>query len=186
MRRRSAFLVATGLGGAAALAGARRLRRPGATGIGDARVLGPDKEAAVLRRLAAWTPAPPRTPTGRLAGYLWAAPVTAAGALVGLTTGVLPHRRDGVLVFAPARGPAGAVLRSRGFTATAWGHVVVALHEPDPGLLAHELVHVRHAERLGVFSAPLYLALLAVRGYARHPMEQAARLGARRFRGAPA
>ncbi|MDP8931826.1 MAG: hypothetical protein M3O70_25470, partial [Actinomycetota bacterium] len=72
----------------------------------------------------------------------------------------------------------GAVLRSRGFDAGAFGHVIVAAGDPHDHLLAHELVHVRQAERLGPLMAPVYLGLLAVYGYARHPLERAARRAA--------
>lgn len=109
---------------------------------------------------------------------VWAAPMTLVGLVVGAAAGVRPRRRDGVLLFAPARGLTGALIRRGGYAATGLGHVVVAVEEPSPALMAHELVHVRQAERLGPFLAPAYLALLAVHGYSRHPMERAARLAA--------
>ncbi|MDQ3453807.1 MAG: hypothetical protein M3493_14135 [Actinomycetota bacterium] len=105
---------------------------------------------------------------------MWAAPVSLAGLLAGAAAGVRPQRRGGVLIFAGARGLTGWVLRSRGFSAGALGHVVVALDEPSERLLRHELVHVRQAERLGVLMAPVYLGLLAVYGYRAHPLEVAA------------
>lgn len=147
---------------------------------GDARSVPPPWEPAALTALAGWAPPPPRHPVGWTAAYAWAAPLTCAGLLVGALTGVRPQLRDGVILFARARGPAGAVLRRRRYSAGAIGHVVIALSDPSPRLLAHELVHVRHAERLGVLSAGLYLALLAVYGYAQHPLERAARAAARR------
>lgn len=146
-------------------------------------MLPPAWEPAALTALASWQPPPPRRPATRAAAYAWAAPLTLAGLLAGGLTGVRPQVRDGVLLFARARGPAAALLRSRRFAAAAIGHVVIALDDPAPPLFAHELVHVRHAERLGVFSAALYLALLAVYGYARHPLERAARAAARRTAG---
>jgi hypothetical protein len=134
-------------------------------------------------RLAAWIPPPPRTAAARVASVLWAAPMTLVGLLVGAGSGVAPRLRDGVVLFAPAGGITGAIVRRRGFAATGLGHCVIAVEEPPPSLLAHELVHVRQAERLGPFMAPAYLTLLAVHGYERHPMERAARLAAAEVKG---
>lgn len=130
-------------------------------------------------RLEAWLPPAPPTPALRVAARLWAAPMTIAGLLVGAVSLTPPRLCHGVVLFSPARGLVGAMIRRRGFAATALGHVVIAVDEPSPALLAHELVHVRQAERLGPLMAPAYLALLAVHGYHRHPMERAARLAAR-------
>lgn len=132
--------------------------------------------------LAHWLPAAPATPAGRAAAMLWASPMTVAGLIFGATAAVRPRWTSGVLLFAPARGLAGALIRHRGFAATGLGHVVISVAEPSPDLLAHELVHVRQAERLGVFMAPAYLALLAVHGYRQHPMEIAARTAAMQHR----
>lgn len=132
----------------------------------------------VAPRLEAWIPPAPRTPAGRLAAIIWAAPMTLAGLIAGVGGAVRPRLRDGIVLFAPARGVTGAVIRRRGFAATGLGHVVIAVEEPSPSLMTHELVHVRQAERLGPLMAPAYLALLAVHGYQDHPMEQAARLAA--------
>ena len=134
--------------------------------------------------LAQWLPAPPVSAAGRVVAMLWASPMTAAGLLAGAAAGVRPRWTSGVLLFAPARGLMGALLRGRGFAATGLGHVVISVVEPTADLRAHELAHVRQAERLGPFMAPAYLALLAVHGYARHPMERAARLAATRTQGA--
>lgn len=146
----------------------------------DARMVAPSWEPPALTALARWEPAPPRHRLTRAAAYVWAAPLTLAGLLAGALAGVRPELREGALLFPHARGPAGAVLRSRRYAAGAIGHVVIAVGDPTPALFAHELVHVRHAERLGVLTAPLYLALLAMYGYARHPLERAARRAARR------
>ena len=108
----------------------------------------------------------------------WASPVTAVGLVVGAASVTRPRLRDGVVLFAPARGVTGAVIRRRGYAATGLGHVIVCVTEPTPRLWAHELVHVRQAERFGPLMIPVYLVLLATRGYARHPLEMAARLGA--------
>jgi len=186
-------LLAVSAGAAVALRRRRRNRPPSrklprATPVtGNARVLGPEDEGRVLRALAGWTPPPPRTPVGRLAAYAWAAPMTAAGLVLVAVSGAGVRIEDGVLLVRGARGPVGLYLRRRGFAATAWGHVILSAPTSlSPGLLAHELVHVRQAERLGALFAPLYLVLLARYGYARHPMERAARLGGRRAGGAPA
>jgi hypothetical protein len=116
-----------------------------------------------------------------LAAYLWASPITAAGLLVGAVSGARPRRRAGVLLFAPVRGVPRAVMQARGFSAAALGHVVLSIPaEPSVRLLAHELVHTRQAERLGVLLAPVYLGLLIRFGYGRHPLEVAAyRIAAR-------
>lgn len=159
------------------------LHVPGRPPLGaamDARTVAPTWEPPALTALARWEPSPPRHRLTRTAAYVWAAPLTLAGLLAGCLAGVRPQVRDGTLLFPKARGPAGAVLRGRRYAAAAIGHVVIAVGDPSPTLFAHELVHVRHAERLGVLTAPLYLALLAVYGYARHPLERAARRAARR------
>lgn len=134
----------------------------------------------MARHLSDWEPAVLTRRGAKAAAYAWAAPVSLAGLLAGAAAGVRPHRRGGVLVFAGARGPTGRLLRARGFSAGALGHVVIAAREPSEQLLRHELVHVRQAERLGVLMAPVYLGLLAVYGYQAHPLEVAAyRIAAR-------
>lgn len=150
---------------------------------GNARVHGPDGESYALRALARWTPASPTAGWTRALAYVWASPVTAVGLLVGLASGVRPECREGVVLFPRAAGISGALLRRRGFAATALGHVVVATGEPSRALFAHELVHVHQAERLGPLFPPLYGLLWLAYGYARHPMERAARLGGRKSAG---
>ena len=129
----------------------------------------------LAERLEAWEPAPLRHPLARAAAIIWAAPISAAGLVVGAVSGAPARVRDGVLLFAPIRGLPGKVLRSRGYAASALGHVVLSVPaDPPPQLLAHELVHTRQAERLGVFMAPVYLLLLLRYGYRGHPLERAA------------
>lgn len=169
MNRRLAAAAATVVA-CAAIAASRRRATAGVQG-------------AVGRRLATWIPPRPRTTPARCASLIWAAPMTLAGLLAGAIAGVRPQVRDGVLLFAPARGITGRVVRRRGFAAAGLGHCVIALEDPSPALMTHELVHVRQAERLGPFMAPAYLTLLAVHGYRRHPMEQAARLAASQMNG---
>jgi hypothetical protein len=79
-------------------------------------------------------------------------------------------------VFTDAGGLAGRMLRWRGFSAATLGHAIVAVGEPSPSLLAHELTHVRQAERFGPLFAPLDLAALARYGYRHNPFERAAYL----------
>lgn len=168
------------------MTGGRRRRRAVATvaalaaGVGAARrrlATAPEREPRPLAALAAWRPAAPARRLTRVAAYAWAAPVSLAGAVAALAAG-RPRvaLRDGVLVVSGVRGLTGRALRLRGFTAVTLGHVVLAREEPSPALLAHEAVHVRQAERLGALIAPVYLGLMAVYGYHRHPMERAARL----------
>lgn len=128
--------------------------------------------------LSSWRPRPPRSRAGRLAARVWACPVTLVGLLVGAGGVARPRRVGGVLLFAPVRGVTGAAMRAGGFSAGAFGHVVVALGDPDRSVFAHELAHVRQAERLGPLFAPAYLGLLAVYGYRGHPLERAARAAA--------
>lgn len=161
------------LGLAVAAAGVLWWRlRPDAPSSGDE----PDDvvEPRVVGWLASWTPAAPRTPAGRVAAYVWAAPLTAAGMLLGSLSGTAPQVRDGVLLFTDVGGVAGAMLQWRGFSAATLGHVIVAAGRPDAALLRHELVHVRQAERWGPLFVPLYLAALLRYGYRRNPFERAA------------
>jgi hypothetical protein len=136
----------------------------------------PVDEPEIVSRLATWSPAPPGGSLARLAGYAWAAPLTAAGLLLGALSGARPHLHEGALVFADARGLAGHMLRWRGFSAATLGHAIVAVGQPSASLLAHELTHVRQAERFGPFFAPLYLAALVRYGYRHNPFERAAYL----------
>lgn len=159
------------LAAVAAAAGIVRARRRAASGV-----VGP-----VGLRLQTWTPPPPASALTRIVAAVWAAPITMVGLLVGAASATRPRITAGVVLFAPARGVTGMIIRRRGFAAAGLGHVVIAVEEPSPALLAHELTHVRQAERLGPLIAPAYLALLAVHGYRDHPMERAARLAAQRL-----
>jgi len=133
--------------------------------------------------LATWTPAPARTLGGQLAATAWAAPLTAVGLTVALVSGARLQwdaaRR--CLVATGVRGPSGAALRLVGAGANAIGQVVLCrVEQPSAALLDHEAVHVRQAERLGPLLLPAYVWLNAAYGYRDHPLERAARLGARR------
>ena len=134
----------------------------------------PIAEPRVVARLAAWAPERPVSWVGRVAGYAWAAPLTAAGLLLGALSATRPQVHDGVLVFAEAQGLGGRMLRWRGFAAATLGHAVITARVPTQRLLRHELVHVRQAERWGPVFVPLYLAGLIRYGYRRNPFERAA------------
>jgi hypothetical protein len=144
----------------------------------------PVDEPAVITRLAAWSPAPPNGALTRLSAYAWAAPLTAAGLLVGAVSNSAPRLHDGALLFAHAGGLAGWMLRWRRFKAATLGHVIIALDEPSEELLVHELTHVRQAERWGPLFAPLYLAGLVRYGYRYNPFERAAYRAGTTFRAA--
>jgi hypothetical protein len=113
------------------------------------------------------------TPIRKAVGFLWALPGTIIGLVLGATTLSRPTSRDGVLAFTSARG-FGALHRRMGFSAIAFGHVVVANHALTDAQWAHELVHVRQWEILGPFMVLAY-PLASVAGYRRNPVEAAAR-----------
>lgn len=91
--------------------------------------------------------------------YVWASPTTLLGLAAGvltLATGGHVHRSRGVLEF--HGGFAGWYLRRLArASALTLGHVVLGR---DPACLdhcrTHELVHVRQAERWGLFFLPAY------------------------------
>ncbi|MTV26150.1 hypothetical protein FTX61_12135 [Nitriliruptoraceae bacterium ZYF776] len=133
-------------------------------------------------RLAHWVPQPPRHPATRTAAFAWAAPLTAVGWALAGAAGRRPRWHDGYRcwVVDGVRGPSAAALRLVGAEANAVGHVVLSRRvAPSEVLLAHEAVHVRQAERLGPLLLPAYVWLAARYGYRDHPLERAARLGAR-------
>ncbi|MFA9445431.1 hypothetical protein [Egicoccus sp. AB-alg6-2] len=183
IRRLSWALLFATLG--AGVVGAARQRReivhPG--GATRPPATPPPTPGPVGRALAGWVPPPPRTATGRAAALVWASPLTAVGLLVAFVSGGRPrwHPEYGCFVTEGVRGPSALALRLVGAEANAIGHVVLSRHGTNAAaLLAHEAVHVRQAERLGPLLFPLYLWLSARYGYRHHPIEQAARLGARR------
>lgn len=135
----------------------------------------------MLGRLAHWLPAPPTRWLSKVAAYVWASPITVVGLIVGAGAAVRPRLREGVLLFPHARGITGWIIRRRNFAASTFGHVIVCTDDPSPSLLAHELIHTRQAERFGVLMAPVYLGLLTLYGYWKHPMERAAREAADRI-----
>ncbi|MEX2549643.1 MAG: hypothetical protein WD638_05425 [Nitriliruptoraceae bacterium] len=163
----------------------RRGEIPRASAAADIPLAGPI--APWAERLSAWVPEPPATRLGRTLAAVWSGPMTAAGFLLALAGGRLP-RWDAELGCFVARGVGGLssiALRAVGADANTIGQVVLSrVEDPHPVLLAHEAVHARQTQRLGPVLLPLYLWLGARYGYRNHPLERAARLGARRFRDA--
>jgi hypothetical protein len=151
-----------------------RLRAAPATPRSSAPPPAPVTEPAAIARLADWVPRPPASVVTRAVAYVWAAPLTAAGLVLGALSRTPPRVHDGVVRFDDARGLGGRMLRWRGFAAATLGHVIIATGSPGDRLLRHELVHVRQAERLGPLFVPLYLAGLVRYGYRRNPFERAA------------
>lgn len=136
-------------------------------------------------RLATWVPDRPSTPAGRVAATVWAAPLTAAGLVLAALAGRLPRwdAELGCFVVRGAGGPSRAALGFVRASANTVGQVVLSPGaDPDPILLAHEAVHARQAERLGLLLLPAYAWLSARFGYRDNPLERAARLGAARAR----
>jgi hypothetical protein len=73
------------------------------------------------------------------------------------------------------RGVAAPIARRGRPSATTFGHVVMVWQPQrlDEALEAHELVHVRQYQLMGVFFFPVYLALrLRYGGGRRHPLEK--------------
>ncbi|MFU8839132.1 MAG: hypothetical protein ACNA8R_00235 [Nitriliruptoraceae bacterium] len=138
---------------------------------------------AWAEQLAGWVPTRPATPLGRLVATVWAGPLTVVGFGLAALAGAHP-RWDvdlGCFVARGVGGPSRVALRAVGASANTVGLVVLSPGpRPDPVLLAHEAVHARQAERLGPLLLPAYVLLSARFGYRDNPLEQAARLGARR------
>ena len=184
-----AFAVFTLVAGAVGIARHRRdtvrVRRGDLPPASAAADLPPTGPAGPLGEwLAAWVPSAPTTVPGRVTAALWAAPLTLPGIAIALLSGARPRWSDThqCLVAVGVGGPSGLALRSVGADANAIGAVILC-RRPDPprSLLAHEVVHVRQAERLGPLLLVGYLWLAARYGYRDHPLERAARTGARAF-----
>jgi hypothetical protein len=113
-------------------------------------------------------------------GFVWTLPNTILGVVAGLLTFQRPRVAHGLLLF--DRGPRGltAFMRAIDREAMTLGFVVVSASPVEGALLAHERQHVRQYRRLGPLFIPAYLALAAMYGYRRHPMERAAEERARR------
>jgi len=156
----------------------REARRP----AGPSGTAGADRPA-VLERLATWVPERPRTTTGRTIAALWSSPLTVVGLAFASLAGARPRwdETHGCLIATGVGGASRRALTFVGADANTIGQVVLSrVERPSAGLVAHEAVHVRQAERLGPLLVPLYAVLGALRGYRENPLERAARLGAGR------
>jgi hypothetical protein len=113
-------------------------------------------------------------------GFVWTLPNTVLGVLAGLLTFQRPRLAHGLLLF--DRSPRGltSFLRAIDREAMTLGYVVVSASPVEGRLLAHERCHVQQSRVWGPLFIPVYLALAAVYGYRRHPMERAAEEQARR------
>lgn len=165
---------------------ASAVRRGEASAPWAAVVLNPRRaDDALASRLADWVPSPPRSRVGSMLCALWAAPLTMIGAAI-VAIAAKSWRWDAerrCVVALGVRGPSALALRLVGADANTVGHVVLCRStQPSGTLLDHEAVHVRQAERLGPLLFAAYVWLAAVYGYRDHPLERAARLGARRGR----
>jgi hypothetical protein len=180
----TATLVAGGVGVLRQRAQARRVGAGTLAADGPAGDRAPEHAPGPLGAwLAAWQPPPTRTLAGQLAVTVWSAPLS----LVGITAAVVSggslrwDTRRRCVVATGVGGPSHAALRLVGAGANTVGQVVLCpSDDPSEALLDHEAVHVRQAERLGPLLVPAYLWLNARYGYRDHPLERAARAGARR------
>jgi hypothetical protein len=111
---------------------------------------------------------------GRIGIYVWTAPNTAVGFLLGLLSFQVPRLDDGVVVF--DRSPRGFLwsFGLTGFRAITFGHVVLSRVPLAGHHRLHERAHVRQYEVLGPLYLPAYVVLWTARGYRRHPFELAA------------
>jgi hypothetical protein len=158
----------------------RRNTRERATAASDVAPIA--RYGPLASRLAVWVPPAPATTTGQVVSALWAAPLTAIGLVLAVLSGSPPRWDPALRCFVTrgVHGPSALALRTVGADANAIGQVVLSRRrDPPPVLLAHEAVHVRQAERLGPLLFVLYVWLGARYGYRDHPLERAARLGAR-------
>lgn len=101
---------------------------------------------------------------GRCACYLWSSPTTILGVAASAASLAVPRRAGQILVSTSGRGFARWFLSRRGYCAITLGHVVLLTPEAPAGVLRHEMVHVRQAERWGPFFLPAYLVtMVAIR-----------------------
>jgi hypothetical protein len=110
-----------------------------------------------------------------LLGFVWTAPNTLLGLVLGLLTFQVPRLAHGLVLF--DRCPRGltALMRRANRGAMTVGFVVLSATPVEGALLAHEKHHVRQYCRWGPLFIPVYLVLAIPFGYRRHPMEIAAR-----------
>ena len=182
------MLTATAVAGVIGVARQRRevraVRRGELVPASAAADVAPRRPAGTLvERLAAWVPSRPDGVGGRVAAALWAAPLTLVGFGVALGSGRVPRWdvERGCFVARGVGGASSRALKLVGADANTIGQVVLARQtEPPASLLDHEAVHVRQCERLGPLMIVAYPWLSAGSGYRDHPLERAARRGARR------
>lgn len=158
----------------------RRGRRAPATAA--VSVLPRKQGGPLARRVGGWRPDRPAATPTRVAGTVWAAPLTAVGFLAAAVSGTRPEWHDelGCWVATGIGGPLGWALRRLGVNASTVGQVVLSRdRRPSPLLLAHEAAHARQAERLGPLLPLLYFWWGARHGYRDNPLERSARLAAR-------
>lgn len=159
--------------------GVRAGVRPPASAMSDPTPTRPAGPFAAS--LATWHPAP-LTGWRAVAAAVWAAPMSSVGFVLALLGGARPRwdedRRCWVAV--GVGGLSARALAAVGADANTVGQVVLA-RSPAPAarLLDHEAVHVRQSERLGPLLLVAYVWLGARYGYRDHPLERAARAGAR-------
>ncbi len=115
----------------------------------------------------------------RVLGFVWTAPNTLLGLVLGLFTFQAPRLAHGLVLF--DRGPRGLtwLLRRVNRGAMTIGFVVLSSVPVEGRLLAHEAHHVRQYCAWGPLFIPVYLALAIGFGYRRHPMEVRAEIAAR-------
>ena len=92
--------------------------------------------------------------------YLWAGPATLLGLAAALASFSLPRIQGRIALSRSNRGFAHWFLTRRGYCAITLGHLVLTTPEASPEILAHEMVHVRQAERWGPLFLPAYLAAM--------------------------
>lgn len=107
----------------------------------------------------------------RVLAFLWSAPWGIVGFLAAACLGEVSDETAGAIEFRPW-----AFLRRR-FVARGWGAVTLGssilywVDSPDDGMRRHERRHVRQGLVLGPLFPIVYLVLLAIYGYERHPLE---------------
>jgi len=113
--------------------------------------------------------------------YAWASPNTLLGLAASIASFSLPRAEGSIGLCRSDRGFARWFLSQRGYCAVTFGHLVLMTGQSSLETLAHEMVHVRQAERWGPLFIPAYLAgmlALRLRGrdpYWDHPFEVEAR-----------
>ena len=111
-------------------------------------------------------------------GFLWTAPNTLLGLVLGVFTFQAPRLAHGLVLF--DRDPRGltSFMRRANRSAMTVGFVVLSATPVEGRLLAHEAHHVRQYAAWGPLFIPVYLVLAIPFGYRRHPMERRARRAA--------